>query len=151
MADIYGNEIEKKPGNFLQFNDVIITIAGATDSATALLQGVSFTFAQNVGLIREIGSDFFYFAKAKSQGQMQVDRLVSTSKSFETLFGKMCRVKPGDAESLAITVKSKKDGINWGYKIVGPMVANMGIQVSADGGYVRENVMIAFSSLEKIR
>lgn len=149
MANIYGNEVQKKPSNFIQFNDVLITIADSTDSATALLQGVSFSFAQNVGLIREIGSDFFYYAKAKSSGQMQIQRLSSTNKKFKDLFGKMCTVKPGDADNLSIIVRSKKSDIPWGYKIIEPMVANLGIGISADAGYVREDVMIAFSNLEK--
>ena len=156
MNDVFGSVIDQSPGEFLQFKDCLITfssedINNPTPTASALLQIGSMTYGQNTAMFREIGSSMYYYGKSKSQGQLQIERLSSLDKSFRSIFEKFCSVQPGSNANYIITITSIKPAINWKYKLYFPIAANIGTQISADAGYVRENIVIAFSGLEKVQ
>lgn len=114
-----------------------------------LVQNFSLTYQQNVNQIWEVGSSFTYFVAGRTQGQIQVGRIVG-SKGIGTKFiqkyADVCQMT-GNHFSLQFQAGCT-DGSNVGtLSVKGVVITNIGYTVQAQDMLINENFTMLFALL----
>lgn len=130
---------------------------GTTGVTGVLVQGLNFTYAQNITRLYEIGSgddpQNIYYVVGRTQGQMQVNRVVGPNKTITKMyevFGDACRACDNPMTlSLGATEADNCCPVNeMKYFLKGCALQQVGISLQAQDMLINEQCQVIFSSMD---
>lgn len=152
--DIFNRNVSKLEGVFTSDAAVLeFTGGGAGDRFSQLVQQVQFSYAQTITRLYEVGGPAIYYVGGRTQGQMNVNRIIGpkgTVCGFYNKFGDVCGANE-NVIGLDLTAKDCVAGGESGggkYTMKNCVITQVGIAVAAQDMIINENTTMMFSSLE---
>jgi hypothetical protein len=151
MADIYNRQVSDLKGVFTS-DQAVLAFSGAGDRFNTLVQQVQMSYAQTITRLYEVGGKNIYYVGGRTQGQMNVNRVigpVGTVCAFYEKFGDVCQ-----AVGNILTINLGGDAAagcssaEGAYTMKHIVITQVGIAVAAQDMIINENTTMMFSSLE---
>jgi hypothetical protein len=114
-----------------------------------LVQQVNVTYSQNISQVWEVGSAFTYFIAGRTQGQMQVGRIVGAKglgKQFIAEFADVCKM-PGNHMTLEFFAGCETGEARGALAVEGAVITSIAYSVQAQDMLVNENFTLMFARL----
>jgi hypothetical protein len=148
MADIFNRNVSTLGGVFTS-DEAKLTLKG---NLGVLVQQLQFTYAQTITRLYEVGGANIYYVGGRTQGQMNVNRVVGPTGTICALYatyGDVCKAKEN-----VITLAMQQTDCSVGqtartvYTMKNCVITQTGVGVAAQDMIVNENATMMFSSLE---
>lgn len=147
MAHIFGRTGPTLAGVFAA-DLVQVTLSGGL--STALMQSVNFNYAQAVTRLYEIGGANVYYIGGRTQGQMQIGRVIGPGATIQQLYssyGDVCNSKNNSLQ-FGVAGSSCGGGQDLTYTAKYCVLTNVGVSVQAQEMIIGENAALMFSNLD---
>lgn len=149
MADIFSRNVSNLGGVFTA-DRAKLTLKGQLG---VLVQRLSFTYAQTITRLYEVGGVNIYYVGGRTQGQLGVDRVVGPAGSVTSLYtqyGNVCKAKQNVINlSLQETdCSASAGGKASNFDMKNCVITTVSIGVAAQDMIISENTTMIFSSLE---
>ena len=151
--DIFNRNVSTLAGVFTSDAAVLeFTGGGAGDRFSQLVQQVQFSYAQTITRLYEVGGPNIYYVGGRTQGQMNVNRIIGpkgTVCGFYNKFGDVCSANE-NVIGLDLSAENCLNGEAGGgkYTMKNVVITQVGIAVAAQDMIINENTTMMFSSLE---
>ncbi len=160
--DIFGANSTSSGASVISAHEMVMTVGGTNAFTTqALIQNVTIQYTQGVQIIRELGSKNYYYYAQLPSGTLSFQRLVSRSKSITKIFdpkvkNSIWRVPSAGVSSstnppIVLTHNPGGSAVKGGaikYTLKQCIITNFGMNTSAEGSFVQENIQLKFGSME---
>lgn len=155
MADVY-----QRDG--IGFNGAMaadaakLTFKGlGNDGVGMLAQNINLSYTQQITKIYELGSNNVFYIAGRTQGQVQMARIVgqgSVQRQFYENYGNVCRV---DQNNFVLSVSQNCPGSSFtgptqpsNFDVKQAVINSIGISIQSQDMVVNESVQMIFGSLE---
>lgn len=147
MSDVFNRNVSTLGGVFTS-DAAKLTLRG---NLGVLVQQLQFTYAQTITRLYEVGGENIYYVGGRTQGQMNINRVIGPKGSVCALYqqyGDVCSAKQ-NVVSLALTETDCSVGASKStYSMKNCVITQVGVAVAAQDMILNENTTMMFSSLE---
>ncbi len=148
MPDIFNRNVSNLGGVFTA-DRAKLQLKG---NLGVLVQRMSFTYAQTITRLYEVGGNNIYYVGGRTQGQLSIDRVIGpkgTIVALYTQYGDVCKARQNPI-TLTLTETDCSTGANTPvtYTMKNCVITQVNIGVAAQDMIISENTTMIFSSLE---
>lgn len=117
-----------------------------------LTQQVNFSYQQQINRIYEIGSNTSFYVAGRTQGNMNVSRILGPRKiatQFYTKYGDVCQAATNNLDIQMATGCSKVGEFaqNYAFGMKYSVMTSIGVSMQAQDMMINEQLQLMFSSL----
>lgn len=149
--DIFHREQQAVGGVFTTDRAVAAIAAGGGSWVAALVQNVNADYGQDFSELYELGSNYVYRVLGRPKGRMTIQRIIGkqgTSSVEEALYDACNTGGTMTIQARANLCGAQGGGVTMVFN--GIFVINYGIQIAVQDQMIRENVVLAFTSFNRI-
>lgn len=119
-----------------------------------LVQSMNVGYTQTINRLYEIGSPYIYYVGGRTQGQLNVNRVIGPKGTIAAMyvrFGDVCRAKTNVINLELTETDCSADGggaFRTTYTMKNCVITQVGLSVEAQAMIINESTAMMFSSLE---
>lgn len=117
-----------------------------------LAQQISFSFAQQIAMIYEIGSAGVYLIGGRAQGTAGLNRIVGPAQiatPFFAQFGDVCRAADNNINFNATSGCGATANSGVKYRLEGCVINNIGVGLTSQEVVINEQIQMTFVNLDR--
>jgi hypothetical protein len=144
--DIYNRVVDLGAPLAADATRLVLPYIGGEDM---LVQSMNLTYTQNVSQVWEVGSSFTYFIAGRTQGQMQVARIVGSKgigTEFIAQFADVCKMASNHL-TLQFFAGCEEGQARGSLKVEGAVITSIAYAVQAQDMIVNETFNMMFARL----
>ena len=144
--DIYNRVVDLGAPLAADATRLVLPYIGGEDM---LVQSMNITYTQNVSQVWEVGSSFTYFIAGRTQGQMQIARIVGSKgigKEFIAKFADVCNMRSNHM-TLQFFAGCEEGQARGSLKVEGAVITSIAYAVQAQDMIINETFNLMFARL----
>jgi hypothetical protein len=145
--DLFNRQVEL--GEPLAADATILTLPGALGEEDQLVQQMSIQYQQNVNRLWEVGSFKTFFIAGRTQGSMQVKRVVGSkgvNAAFVKQYADVCKIKENHF-SLSFVAGCESGSDKGSLSVEGVVITSIAYNVAAADMIINEDISFLFAML----
>lgn len=135
-----------------------VTFTKAPGVSGTLVQGLNFTYAQNITRLYEVGTDKgaantnIYYIGGRTQGTAAMQRVIGPDKTIQAMysqFGDVCKAKSNELALNLAESDCSPGGASGSmvYTLKGCVITQVGVSINATDMIINEQLQLMFSGL----